>query len=56
MQKEDRLLSKVNRIEERMMQKEIYNYTFIQQEIKRKRELAEAQAAKTKEEGKSTPH
>jgi len=32
----------VNRIEERMMQKEIYNYTFIQQEIKRKRELAEA--------------
>ena len=31
MQKEDRLLAKVNRIEEKMMQKEIYNYTFIQQ-------------------------
>ena len=27
--KEDRLLAKVNRIEEKMMQKEIYNYTYI---------------------------
>ena len=27
--KEDRLLSKVNRIEEMMMQKELYNYTSI---------------------------
>ena len=36
------------------MQKEIYNYTFIQQQIKRKKELAEAQAARTKEEGKFT--
>jgi len=30
MTKEDRLLAKVNRIEEKMMQKEIYNYTYIQ--------------------------
>jgi hypothetical protein len=29
MLKEDKLLQKVNRIEEKMMQKEIYNYTFI---------------------------
>ena len=30
MAKEERLISKVNRIEEKMMQKEIYNYTYIQ--------------------------
>ncbi len=29
MLREDRLLAKVNRIEEKMMQKELYNYTFI---------------------------
>lgn len=38
MTKEDRLLAKVNRIEEKMMQKEIYNYTYIQQQIKKRRE------------------
>jgi hypothetical protein len=31
MLREDRLLAKVNRIEEKMMQKELYNYTYIQQ-------------------------
>ena len=40
MAKEDRLLAKVNRIEEKMMQKEIYNYTFIQGQIKKRKELA----------------
>jgi proline dehydrogenase len=29
MLREDRLLAKVNRIEEKMMQKELYNYTYI---------------------------
>jgi len=29
MAKEDRLIAKVNRIEEKMMQKELYNYTNI---------------------------
>ena len=29
MLREDRLLAKANQIEEKMMQKELYNYTFI---------------------------
>ena len=49
MAREDRLISKVNRIEEKMMQKELYNYTNIQQQIKRKKDAAAA-ALRSKEE------
>ena len=50
MAKEDRLIAKVNRIEEKMMQKELYNYTNIQQQIKRRRDMAALAALRTKEE------
>lgn len=33
MNKETRLIQKVKRIEEKMMEKEIYNYTYIQKKI-----------------------
>jgi uncharacterized coiled-coil protein SlyX len=53
MEKEDRLLAKVNRIEEKMMAKEIYNYTYIQEEIRKRREMRQQQEAlRTKEQGK----
>lgn len=36
--KEERLISKVNRIEEQIMAREIYNYTSIQNQIKYRKE------------------
>lgn len=50
MSKEDRMLSKINRIEEKMMQKELYNYTNIQQQIKRRRDMAALAHVRNKED------
>ena len=50
MAKEDRLLAKINRIEEKMMQKELYNYTNIQQQIKRRRDMAALNNVRSKED------
>lgn len=50
MLKEDRLIAKVNRIEEKMMEKEVYNYTYIQQQIKKRKDMAAAQNNRNQEQ------
>jgi hypothetical protein len=51
-QREERLLQKVNRIEESIMNKELYNFTHIQSQIRKRKEQAERDALRSKEEGR----
>lgn len=48
--KEERLNQRVNRIEEKMMEKEIYNYTYIQNKIQKRKEQAREKATRNKEQ------
>jgi len=46
----DRLIQKVNRIESKMMEKEIYNYTFLQNKIASQRQMAKKKQMTTKQQ------